>query len=141
MELKTDKVDFKKHSDFFLHIFSIHSSSRHEKHCRMPERIFCQFQCSRNIGWIVSLNFVKMLQRAKGKRWKLIGLSGTPWFVWVASWTNIFMINQLSCLSKEVLIYLIWFNAIYRKNKTEMPCFVGAAQQLSAVWKYTVVIR
>ena len=32
----------------FLHIFAIHSSSRHEKRCRMLEIIFCLFQCSRN---------------------------------------------------------------------------------------------
>ena len=33
---------------FFLHFFVIHSSSRHEKHGRMSERIFCLLQCSRN---------------------------------------------------------------------------------------------
>ena len=32
---------------FFLHIFAIRSSSRHEKHCRMLVRLFCLFQCSR----------------------------------------------------------------------------------------------
>ena len=36
----------------FLHFFSILSSSRHEKRCRMSERIFCLFQCSRNIQWV-----------------------------------------------------------------------------------------
>ena len=34
----------------FLHVFGIHSSSRHEKGYRMLERLFCLFQCSRNIG-------------------------------------------------------------------------------------------
>ena len=31
-----------------LHIFAIHSSSRHEKRCWMLERLFWLFQCSRN---------------------------------------------------------------------------------------------
>ena len=39
------------HRDFFLH-FAIHSSNRH---VRMLERIFCLFQCSRNIRWSVSI--------------------------------------------------------------------------------------
>ena len=38
-------------SVFNLHFFAIHSSSRHEKRCRMLERIFCIFHCSRNIRW------------------------------------------------------------------------------------------
>ena len=46
-----DKVDLKKNTvkKNILHIFAIPSSSRHEKCCRMLERIFCLFQCSRNI--------------------------------------------------------------------------------------------
>jgi hypothetical protein len=36
---------------FFLHFFAIHSSSRHEKCYQMLERIFCLFQCSRNMRW------------------------------------------------------------------------------------------
>ena len=54
VHLKTDKVDLKKshyEKKFFLNIFAIHSSSRHEKRCRMLGRIFCLFQCSRNIRW------------------------------------------------------------------------------------------
>ena len=35
----------------FLQFFAFPSSSRHEKCCRLSERIFCQFQCSRNISW------------------------------------------------------------------------------------------
>ena len=37
---------------FFLHFFSITSSSRHEKRCRMSQRNYCLFQCSRNYLWI-----------------------------------------------------------------------------------------
>ena len=51
VHLKTDKVDLKKRppwKKFFLHIFSIHSSSRHEKRCWMLQRILWLFQCSRN---------------------------------------------------------------------------------------------
>ena len=33
---------------FFLHIFAIPSSSRHEKPCWMLVRLLCLFQCSRN---------------------------------------------------------------------------------------------
>jgi hypothetical protein len=51
MQLKTDKVDLKKHIEFFLHFFAIPSSSRHEKRCRMSKIILCPFQCSRNWGW------------------------------------------------------------------------------------------
>ena len=52
------------------HIFN-HSSSRHEKHCRMWERIFWLFQCSRNIGCAViflflALEFVNLSQHAVG---------------------------------------------------------------------------
>ena len=31
-----------------MHIFAIPSSSRHEKHCQMLQRLFWLFQCSRN---------------------------------------------------------------------------------------------
>ena len=51
MHLKTDKVDLKKKppwKNFFLHIFSIHSSSRYEKQFRMLQRLFWLFQCSKN---------------------------------------------------------------------------------------------
>ena len=41
---------------FVLHIFSIHSSSRHEKGCRMLQRTFWLFQCSRNQRWTVHLS-------------------------------------------------------------------------------------
>ena len=34
-----------------MHFFAIPLSSRHEKGCRMSEKMFCLFQCSRNIGW------------------------------------------------------------------------------------------
>ena len=48
--LKKDKVDLKKKTLWkisFLHFFAIHSTSKHEKRCRMPEIIFCVFQCFR----------------------------------------------------------------------------------------------
>ena len=51
VHLKTDKVDLKKkpaRKFIFLHFFAMPSSSRHEIRCRMSERIFCLFQCSRN---------------------------------------------------------------------------------------------
>ena len=35
----------------FLHIFGISSSSRHEKHCQMLQRLFCGFHYSRNSPW------------------------------------------------------------------------------------------
>ena len=57
MHLKTDKVDLKKKPPWkkiFLHIFSIHSSSRYEKRCRMLQRLFWLFQCSKNQLWIGS---------------------------------------------------------------------------------------
>ena len=57
VHLKTDKVDLKKKppwKKFFLHFFSIPSSSRHEKRCRMSQRIYCLFQCSRNYLWLSS---------------------------------------------------------------------------------------
>ena len=54
LHLKTEKVDFKKRPQGkkkFLHIFSIHSSSRHEKLCQMLQRLFWLFQCSKNPRW------------------------------------------------------------------------------------------
>ena len=56
---KTDKVDLmiykkatmKKKKN--LHIFSIHTTSRHEKHCQMLETLFWLFQCSKNPRWYV----------------------------------------------------------------------------------------
>ena len=51
VHLKTDKVDLKKRppwKNFFLHFFSINSSSRHEKRCQMLQRLFWLFQCSKN---------------------------------------------------------------------------------------------
>ena len=51
VHLKTDKVDLKKRppwKKFFLHFFSINSSSRHEKRCQMLRRLFWLFQCSKN---------------------------------------------------------------------------------------------
>ena len=41
-----------------LHFFSIPSSSRHEKCCRMSQRIYCLFQCSRNYLCKVYQNFI-----------------------------------------------------------------------------------
>ena len=38
----------KSHPDFFLHIFAIPSSSRHEKHCQMLVSLFSVFKYSRN---------------------------------------------------------------------------------------------
>ena len=37
---------------FFLEIFAIQSSSRHEKRCQMCVRLICLFQCSRNQQYI-----------------------------------------------------------------------------------------
>ena len=51
VHLKTDKVDLKKRPPWkkiFLHIFSIHSSSRTEKRCQMLQTLFLLFQCSKN---------------------------------------------------------------------------------------------
>ena len=58
VHLKTDKVDLKKRppwKNFFLHFFSINSSSRHEKCCQMLQRLFWLFQCSKNPQWLVTL--------------------------------------------------------------------------------------
>ena len=41
---------------FFLHFFSINSSSRHEKRCQMLQRLFWLFQCSKNPRWVSNLN-------------------------------------------------------------------------------------
>ena len=38
--------------NFFLEIFAIQSSSRHEKRCQMCVRLICLFQCSRNQQYI-----------------------------------------------------------------------------------------
>ena len=51
-----DKVDFKKRPPWkkkFLYFFSIDSSSRHEKHCQILQRLFWLFQCSKNPLWPV----------------------------------------------------------------------------------------
>ena len=51
VHLKTDKVDLKKRPPWkkiFLHFFSIDSSSRHEKHCQMLQRLFWLSQYSKN---------------------------------------------------------------------------------------------
>ena len=51
----------KKHCDFFFfHIFSIQSSSRHEKRCRMLQTLFWLFQCSRNTRWLVSYIYLQI---------------------------------------------------------------------------------
>ena len=71
VHLKTDKVDLKKKPPrkfFFLHFFTIHSSSRHEKCCQMLERIFSLFQCSRNILWYPTFAF---------QSWKVKNLTTT----------------------------------------------------------------
>ena len=49
VHLKRNNVDYLKKPSwfFFLHIFAIPSSSRHEKCCRMLVRLFWLFQCSR----------------------------------------------------------------------------------------------
>ena len=44
----------KSHREFFLYIYAIHSSSRHEKQCQMLERIFCLFQRYRNIQCLIN---------------------------------------------------------------------------------------
>ena len=48
--LKMEKMDLKKSSwkKNVLHIFSINSSSKHEKRCQMLQRVFWLFQCSKN---------------------------------------------------------------------------------------------
>ena len=54
VHLKTDKVDLKKRppwKKFFLHFFSIDSSSRHEKRCQMLQTLFWLFRCSKNPRW------------------------------------------------------------------------------------------
>ena len=52
VHLKTDNVDyFKTPPYFFLHIFTIASSSRREKCCQMLQTLFSVFQYSRNTGW------------------------------------------------------------------------------------------
>ena len=52
----------KSHHDFFIYIFAIHSSCRHEKRCRMSVRFFCLCQCSRNQQCLQSnLFFCKFL--------------------------------------------------------------------------------
>ena len=56
----------------FAYFFSIHSSSRHEKRCRMLQRIFWLFQWSRNQRWqhygsVVFLNFALYFQNWRKK--------------------------------------------------------------------------
>ena len=45
---KIDTVKFFFAYLFHMCIFSIHSSSRHEKRCQMLQRLFWLFQCSKN---------------------------------------------------------------------------------------------
>ena len=58
MHLKMNNVDYlKKPSYFFIHIFAIKKSSRHEKRSHILARLFWLFQCSgkpRNSQWSVS---------------------------------------------------------------------------------------
>ena len=50
MHLKMNNVDYlKKPSYFFIHIFAIKKSSRHEKRSHILARLFWLFQCSRNL--------------------------------------------------------------------------------------------
>jgi hypothetical protein len=75
VHLKTDKVDLKKKPPrkiCFLHFFAIHSSSRHEKCCRMSERIFCLFQCSKNIQWYSSSRFCGKIIQKHSYNWAKI---------------------------------------------------------------------
>ena len=48
------------HREKKMHIFAIPLSSRHKKRCRMLERLYCLFQCSKNqqCGDKVKLNLV-----------------------------------------------------------------------------------
>ena len=46
---------------FFLYIFAIHLSSRHEKRCQMCEILFCLFHGSKNQGWVDTLSFQVLL--------------------------------------------------------------------------------
>ena len=58
--ISKDNVDYLKKPPlnlFFLNIFAIHSSGRHERYWQMCVRLFCRFQCSRNQqwGWVLFL--------------------------------------------------------------------------------------
>jgi hypothetical protein len=48
---------------FFLYIFAIHSSSRHEKRCQMSVRLFSLFQGSRNQQCEAMLDRASILKR------------------------------------------------------------------------------
>ena len=67
----------KSHCDFFIYIFAIHSSSRHEKRCRMSVRLFCLFQCSRNQQWLVTNLWIFPISSllAFRRRWRRLRLS------------------------------------------------------------------
>ena len=51
----------------FLHIFLIPSSSRHEKHCQMVERLFVVFHHSRNIPWLLYIFYAFTIGAKKPK--------------------------------------------------------------------------
>ena len=71
-----------------MHFFSIPTSSRHEKHCRMSKRIYCLFQCSINylcmarnfnIGTLLyCISMIFLMVAIQIRRYKTMAVAHSP---------------------------------------------------------------
>ena len=123
VHLKTDKVDLKKKTprkNNFLKFFVIHSSSRHEKRCRMLERIFCLFQCSRNqqCTGTYSMTWYQW-QRVQKFTWSCSCSSFRNISCLVPDYIASYLINYDSCQFRTKMLHLLrikmtMISSIYR---------------------------
>ena len=111
VHLKTDKVDFKKRppwKKFFLHIFSIHSSSRTEKRCQMLQTLFLLFQCSKNPQCFFCSCLLDLLHKSPLNQ-TFCDLRKTEWVSWFACTlqSNYHGRSRFRCLGQNYLDCMI----------------------------------
>ena len=61
------RIISKSHCEKEIYIFAIHSSSRHEKGCRMSVNFFCLFQCSRNQQCFITFEMYDFAYNLQGR--------------------------------------------------------------------------
>ena len=100
-----------------MYFSAIPSSSRHEKYCRMSERIFCLFQCSKNIQW-VCIPVVCNL-------WYVYLWYVYLWYIYLCQifLTNILTYNLLTIASFRIGVPLILFLITSEQFNFLLSCF------------------
>ena len=108
-----DNVDYlKKRLKFFLYIFAIHSSSRHEKRCQMSVRLFSLFQGSRNQQCSMSIFPIDAMSWLHPLSSRVLCLS------YIATLLNFKAFKLASRLLGVTKI--IYFKEMYRKTQTNL---------------------